>query len=1068
MSTLAKLTKIRADWYRARGNHQAAYDLYAKVVRAYEKPAALSLDLADALSLQGQMASKLERFQDAVDALSRAIVIRREIIGQDDWPLSGLHDMLGGLYFLLLADFQAALSHYEAAFRIRTALLPDHPATAQSVLRLAQVYQVLGRYTDAYSLLEVATRILSRTREPDHPETIAAASALASNYLALGFHDLAQSTVVQALDALGSDLDHADPGTVVVLLTTLASAQNHKSDYRAAIRYCRQALAMCKASGVQRLLESQALNALAFAYIGIAEYQQSLAFAHQALSIQEAQLGKDHFIVSDTLTTLSHGYHSAGRIDKSFPLLLEAIRIGEKGRGPDHPLTAIAIVNLGKAYLSLGDHIKAYEQYHRALDICRRTLGDRHPFTLTCMINLAGASCSAGDFNTAVRLSEDAQNGIESRFGSEHHLTAVALDTYAQALSGLHRFFDSLPLFQRSMAIRERTFGREHPTFAIGLINLASAYQDNGDPDTALPMVEQALGSLTASLGANNPTTIECSSRLATLYHAKGMVRLGICQLKHSVNAQQEQRQLVSSIGTNELTTYTRKVESTYQLLASWLATEDRLPEVLQVLDLLAESEYFDFIRRSIHDDPRSSRVAYNLLELNWLRRFEEVTNRLADIGISIRKFDLVPESERTPANIERHRQLQSALLQAQANYSSFISEMKSGYGRWASDDTQEAPKSTLDNLRQMQVTIEKLGPDVALMQYFVRDDRMGVLLTTATRQSEYEFAKPSDLTYKIIRFWKSLATRGADIIPQAGELFDLLVAPIATTLDKIGARTIMLYPDGELRLIPFCALHDGQQFLLERWSFPIFSPLAKHSLCDRPGSAWNAAGFGVSKRIGEHPALPAVPEELSAVVDTDGHGVLPGVMYLDEEFTSARLHETTAGKYSVVHVASHFQFMRGTEEDSYLLLGDGTKLSLAQIRSGYWNFSNIDLLTLSACETALGGNLTRQSGKEVDGLGVTVQRKGAKSVIATLWRVADHSTAIFMREFYMARQSNHLPKSEALQLAQISLLNGTYAPTSDMSTNSEEASSLDQTGTTSPYAHPFYWAPFVLMGNWQ
>ena len=144
---------------------------------------------------------------------------------------------------------------------------------------------------------------------------------------------------------------------------------------------------------------------------------------------------------------------------------------------------------------------------------------------------------------------------------------------------------------------------------------------------------------------------------------------------------------------------------------------------------------------------------------------------------------------------------------------------------------------------------------------------------------------------------------------------------------------------------------------------------------------------------------------------------------------------------YPALHIASHFVFKPGTERDSYLLLGDGTKLSLAQMNDEDLDFNNVDLLTLSACETAMGG--TKANGREIEGFGGFAQRQGAKAVLATLWPVADKSTGLFMKNMYELRQKKDLTKAEALQQAQIAFILSEH------------------------YSHPFFWGPFILMGNW-
>jgi len=269
-----------------------------------------------------------------------------------------------------------------------------------------------------------------------------------------------------------------------------------------------------------------------------------------------------------------------------------------------------------------------------------------------------------------------------------------------------------------------------------------------------------------------------------------------------------------------------------------------------------------------------------------------------------------------------------------------------------------------------------------------------------------------------------------------------LLVAPVAQDLEQAGTKTIMLSLDGALRYLPFGALHDGQRYLIQRWNLPIYTSVTRDKLRDAVTPKWQAAGLGLTRALGEFAALPAVKNEMKSIIRSGDDGLMLGEVHLDEAFTAARLKDVSQRSFQLVHVASHFRFSPGTEINSFLLLGDGQKLTLGDIRTQNYRFDNVDLLTLSACDTGLGGGRDAQ-GREIEGFGVVAQQQGAKAVLATLWPVSDRSTAELMSDFYRRRQSLGLNKAEALRQSQLALLKGKNA-------------------------HPFYWAPFILMGNWK
>jgi CHAT domain-containing protein len=172
----------------------------------------------------------------------------------------------------------------------------------------------------------------------------------------------------------------------------------------------------------------------------------------------------------------------------------------------------------------------------------------------------------------------------------------------------------------------------------------------------------------------------------------------------------------------------------------------------------------------------------------------------------------------------------------------------------------------------------------------------------------------------------------------------------------------------------------------------------------------------------------------------------LPGEGFADASFTAARLRTLLdePRDFSVLHLGTHFSLRPGNAVRSFLLLGDGERLTLDAI--GHMDFEGVELLTLSACETGLGGAVT-DDGREIEGLSAIAQRRGARRVVASLWQVEDVSTARLMRTMYGSLASNHNDGAAALRQAQLALR------------------ASRQEGKQ-PYAHPYYWAGFVISGS--
>src|SRR5262249_25157271 len=281
--------------------------------------------------------------------------------------------------------------------------------------------------------------------------------------------------------------------------------------------------------------------------------------------------------------------------------------------------------------------------------------------------------------------------------------------------------------------------------------------------------------------------------------------------------------------------------------------------------------------------------------------------------------------------------------------------------------------------------------------------------------------------------------------------VYRILIAPVAAELRAADVHVLVLVPDDVLRYVPFAALTDGSGYLIESYALLVATPATASDVpVNRPWST--AAAFGVSRTPEGHMLLPNVPAELRRVVKSsaaDGYGALPGVILLDKEFTRGKAAAVLAEGYPVVHIASHFVFRSGSLQDSYLLLGDGTHLSLDAIKTGALPLNGIGMLTLSACETAVGES--EADGREIESFAALAQKRGARNVMATLWEVPDLSTSVLMAKFYgnlTAHHSSSLEYANALRDAQLLLLRGPAGVRKGRS----------------PYADPFFWAPFILL----
>ena len=446
------------------------------------------------------------------------------------------------------------------------------------------------------------------------------------------------------------------------------------------------------------------------------------------------------------------------------------------------------------------------------------------------------------------------------------------------------------------------------------------------------------------------------------------------------------------------------------------------------------------------------------------------MADKLAALGAE--RSALLNKPSRTEAENKRLAQIESDLVVAGQAFQKFLDKLNDEL-----KTTKDAGKvSQLRDTQGMMEDLRELGHGAVALYTVVGEDTFSIVLTTADVQKAYQVPiKAADLNRKVLAFRATLQNPTLDPLPLAQELYKILLAPVEKDLRTAKAELLMWSLDGVLRYVPMAALHDGEKYLVESYRHAVFTPASNARLHLEPSKHWRALGLGVTKAHGENiPALPGVAEEMRGIIKSDGNssGVLPGTIKLDEQFTEASMLTGLRERNNVVHIASHFQFQPGNETNSALLLGDGSLLSLAQIKTWQNPFGGVELLTLSACNTATGGS--GANGKEVEGFGVLAQLKGARAVVASLWPVADRSTMRLMQEFYQLRESG-LTKAEAMRQVQRKMLHGELAMTNAMATRSivheeDKTAGLPKfkADPKKPFAHPYYWAPFILIGNWK
>jgi CHAT domain-containing protein/tetratricopeptide (TPR) repeat protein len=1037
----AERAYMQAELLRAEGTAESLQS----AIRKYEEALPLYHTIGDrssealVLNQIGLIDDQLGEKRKALDCYGQSLTLYRAV-GDRDGEATTLNNI--GLVYYSLDERQKALDYFAQALPIFITV-GDRSGEATTLGNIGAAYNSLGNRQKA---LEYHGQALSLKRaagdQDGEAETL---NNIGSVYGSLGERQRAFEYHEQALTLYRALNDRRGQA---VTLFNIGWIYNVSGEKQKALDYDEQALVLFRAVG-DRGGEAKTLNEAGMIYHLLGERQKALDYYMRALPLLhtvEERTGE-----ATVLNNIGGIYDDLGEKQEAIDYYTKALTLHhELG---DHNGEAVALNNIGGGYDDLGEERKALEHYTRALPLYGAGEQSDRAMTLN---NIGLIYFNLGE-------------------------TRKALDYYGQAL----------PLYR---AVGDR--GRE----ARALLNIGRAYFSLGETQKALDHYEQSLRLSYAAGDRDGKARV--FNNLMKIYESLNKPRLAVFYGKQSVNAYQQLRSNVQGLDKNVQKTYLRSVERTYRSLAELLITQGRLTEAQQVLNAFKDQQFFDFDRtqaRSLQPLTRTPR------EAEYATLYEKASDDLDAIGGEVAELKRkVARRQPTEEEAAQLRQLEARLITALSEFSGLFRQAETGFSRSVGETDKVGEVS---DTAQLRVTLRQLKKDTgrsAVAIYTLAGEARfyALIVTTDSITSVSSAISADELNKKARELWALLQSDAYDSTKVSNELYTVVFKPIGEKLPT-DTETIMWSLDGNLRYVPMAALYDGRHYLIERYSHVNFTRADAGRMTRPVTKSWTATGMGASVAhtvdllgtkftFGE---LPGVGEELRMLVrqKDSPQGLFEGEVLQDENFTRAAMLSVLSRKRPVVHIASHFAFRPGDEERSFLLMGDGTALTLAEMKRQEGLFDGVELLTLSACNTA--AQLAGANGREVDAFAELAQRLGANAVMATLWPVADSSTPWLMQDFYQARRDQTLNKAEALRRAQLALLDGRakVTPSPVMQRTAPKVQVLSdnatkQTGNTraelvfidvknavpykkdphKPFAHPYYWSPFILIGNWR
>ncbi|MCU0240228.1 MAG: CHAT domain-containing protein, partial [Pyrinomonadaceae bacterium] len=660
--------------------------------------------------------------------------------------------------------------------------------------------------------------------------------------------------------------------------------------------------------------------------------------------------------------------------------LLEIVRQNHQNSPTEYHLASIKLADI---LLDLGNQKKA-EDIISSLNISNNLSN----YVKGVFYKVSGKLFMKTNKNEALALFEKAAVFLKNNEQESAEIKLFIGNTYFYA----NDFSSAKPIFEETKISFEKFNDQFNLAQSINNLGVINFHQK--ELQLAISNCENAL-----IINIKIQADLNLVSNLINLmyfYENSGKQDLAIFYGKWAINTIQSIKyEQLSGLESEIKNTFQDSFTDTFRKLSNLLINESRISEAEQVLRFIKEKEYQDYVRGGTQ-----------FIQIDFNQKEEELLKQLN--GRNPKRNLIITENSRLPKF--------------------------------------ESPTINLINkFKAQKIDISK----TIFVSTLVNKEEIVVFAHNEKKQKVYSVkVKREDLNKTIFEFRKSLTDLNSNPKIAGKTLYDLLIKPLETDFLSNNPNKIVWSLDGVLRYIPISALFDGKDYLVNRFAnIQVNLAVDKKILVDK-NIGNSAVGLASSKAFENLSSLPTAKNELDCIFEdekkliinsTCEKGLIKGKKFADDDFTRD-VFEDALRKYRLIHLTSHFVIQTGDNSKSFLLLGGGENRKYTMQSFAKQNLENVETLVMSACDTA---NFS-SDGSEFESFATMAQKQGAKTVIATLWTVADVSTSKFMKEYYRVYNFENLDKSESLQKAQLALYR------------------------SKKYSHPFYWSPFVLFGNWQ
>ena len=804
-------------------------------------------------------------------------------------------------------------------------------------------------------------------------------------------------------------------------------------------------------------------------YYQVGKFAQAIAKWQQALQIFSST--GDILNQSAVLSNLALAYQKLGRIDQASGAIEDSLKLlNNLKTSQAKSLQADALNIQGSLLLSQGKTQKALTVWVNASENYDK-VGDNAGY-IRSLLNQSQALRALGLYPRAKATLEQVNQSLEKEPPSL--LKAATLLNFGDTLRLMGDLQKSQEVLKQSLAMAEKLDSQRD--IASALLSLGNNARDREFPKQALKFYQRAIVLSTSEINKlqvqlNQLSLLVDMQKWQQAYKLMAQIKPQLENLPPSrkavyikINFVQSLVKIKDEVVVND---YSARLLSLAILQAQTIGDSRAesyalgyLGELYEKTQQLSEAQKLTEKALVLAQSSNASDIAYRwqwqlgrlFKKQNQIDKavssYSEAVNTLSSI-----RNDLVASNVNIQFSFREtvepvYRELVGLLLQPTVNSKSIKQTAKVTQSnlKKAREVIESLQLAELDNyfreacLTNSPTEIDKIDPQAAVIYPIILPDRLEVVLSLPNQTlRHYTSNIPQSQLETIVQKMRRSLRRTSlkkERVAIAKKMYNLLIKPAEVELQSNGVKTLAFVLDGSMKNLPMAALYDGQQYLIEKYNLALTPGLQLFATQPLENKNLKVLLGGLSESRQGFMPLPGVETEINQIKSEISSQIL-----LNQTFTTKALEKRIGNKpFPVVHLATHGQFS-SSAKNTFVLTWDnriGVKQlgELLQKRETY-SKNPIELLVLSACQTAQGDK------RAALGLAGVAVRSGARSTLASLWAVDDQSTSAFMVEFYKQLATNNISKAEALRKAQISL--------------------IKERG----FKHPFYWAAFVLVGNW-